>query len=79
MVVGAKLNSRTPFIVGLTRQILELNIKDIKVTTARDFSTIFHSFAQIINQYLVPPPPYNLVFLCPSQNLKKINVVIREY
>jgi hypothetical protein len=54
MVVGAKLNSKIPFIVGLTRQILELKIKEIKVTTARDFSTpvILHSLAQIIKQYL---------------------------
>ncbi len=29
MVVGAKLNSRTPFIVGLTRSILEFKIKEI--------------------------------------------------
>jgi hypothetical protein len=59
MVVGAKLNARLPFIVGLTRQILELNIEDIKVTTARDFSTpvVFHSFVQIINQYLVAARP----------------------
>jgi hypothetical protein len=73
MVVGAKLNSKRPFIVDLTRQILEVNIKDIKVTTARDFSTpvIFHSFAQrvlndlwrtrlscrIINWLLPPPSP----------------------
>jgi hypothetical protein len=71
MVVGAKLNSRTPFIVGPTRPKLELKIKEIKVTTARDFSTpvVFHSFEQIINQYLVPP--HNLVFLSlaePEEN-----------